>query len=69
LLIEGSAGDSIFFHYKCIHGSQENHWTPRTLSSSTASTVACEDAEKRAAEARKQNQLWIMARGFRRYRD
>ena len=25
LPVTGQAGDSIFFHYKCIHGSKENH--------------------------------------------
>ncbi|MEI6430781.1 MAG: phytanoyl-CoA dioxygenase family protein [bacterium] len=80
LPIEGSAGDSIFFHYKCIHGSQENHSNaPRPVfihryrrpddyvTIGAATTAAREDAEKHAAEAKKQNQMGIMERGFRKY--
>lgn len=80
LPVEGKAGDSIFFHYRTIHGSQENHSDkPRpvfinryrrpddyvTVSATTAANRA--ENEKRAQEARKANQQGIMARGFRRY--
>jgi hypothetical protein len=78
--IEGKAGDSIFFHYRCIHGSKENHSTgPRpvfihryrapgdfvTIGAATAEKRA--EAEKKAEEAKKQNQMGMMVRGFRRY--
>ena len=80
LPVTGQAGDSIFFHYRCIHGSQENHSAgPRpvfinryrrpgdfvTVSAATAESRA--EAEKRAAEAKKENQKGLMVRGFRRY--
>ncbi len=80
LPIEGKAGDSIFFHYKCIHGSKENHSdAPRpvfihryrapgdfvTIGGSTTERRA--EAEKKAEEAKKQNQKGMMVRGFRRY--
>jgi phytanoyl-CoA hydroxylase len=76
----GSAGDSIFFHYRCIHGSQENHSdTPRpvfihryrrpddyvTISATTAANRA--EREARAAEAKKDGQRGLMVRGFRPY--
>lgn len=80
LPITGEAGDSIFFHYKCIHGSQENHSTgprpvfihryrrPDDYVTIGGSTVARrEEAEKLADEAKKQNQEGFMVRGFRRY--
>jgi hypothetical protein len=80
LPVTGSAGDSIFFHYRCIHGSKENHSdAPRPVFIhryrrpndyviiSAATTAARADAEKRAAEARKLNQQGLMVRGFRRY--
>jgi phytanoyl-CoA hydroxylase len=80
LPIEGSAGDAIFFHYRCIHGSQENHSNgprpvfihryrqPGDFVTIGGSTVARRDeAEKRAAEAKKQNQKGMMVRGFRAY--
>jgi phytanoyl-CoA hydroxylase len=80
LPVVGEAGDSIFFHYRCIHGSQENHSdTARPVfihryrkpgdyvTVGAATTQAREEAEKRAAEAKKQNQKGFMARGFRRY--
>lgn len=80
LPIEGSAGDSIFFNYRCIHGSQENHSDkPRPVfihryrkpndyvTIGAATTAARADAEKRASEAKKQNQKGFMVRGFRRY--
>jgi hypothetical protein len=80
LPLTGSAGDSIFFHYRCIHGSQVNngkegrpvfiHRYRRPgdyVIVSAATTQAREDAEKRAAEVKAQNQEGYMVRGFRRY--
>jgi phytanoyl-CoA hydroxylase len=76
--IVGEAGDSIFFHVRCIHGSKENHSNkPRpvfihryrraddyvTIGATTTENRA--DAEKRAAEAKKENQRGFMVRGFR----
>lgn len=76
----GQAGDAIFFHYRCIHGSQENHSQkarpvfihryrrPDDFVTVSAATVAArEEAEKRAAEAKKQNQQGLMVRGVRRW--
>jgi phytanoyl-CoA hydroxylase len=78
--IIGQAGDAIFFHVRCIHGSQENHSDkPRpviihryrraddyvTISGTTTENRA--EAEKRAAEAKKENQRGFMVRGFRPY--
>lgn len=74
----GKAGDAIFFHYRCIHGSKENHSEkPRpvfihryrrpddyvTIGAATAS--ARKEAEKHAAEVKKQNQQGLMVRGVR----
>jgi hypothetical protein len=80
LPIEGKAGDSIFFHYRCIHGSKENHSSgPRPVfihryrapgdyvTISAATTEKREEAAKKAEEAKKQNQHGMMVRGFRRY--
>ncbi|MBC8134694.1 MAG: phytanoyl-CoA dioxygenase family protein, partial [Fibrella sp.] len=80
LPITGSAGDSIFFHYKCIHGSQENHSNgPRPVFIhryrrpddyvvvSAATAQGREEAEKQQAAASKQNQQGMMVRGFRSY--
>lgn len=80
LPITGKAGDSIFFHVKTIHGSQENHSAkPRPVFINryraaddyvviSASTVQNrEEAEKRSAEAKKENQRGLMVRGFRTY--
>ncbi len=76
----GDAGDSIFFHYKTIHGSKENHSQgPRpvfihryrrpddyvTINATSAENRKA--AEKRAAEARKSQQKGLMVRGFRTY--
>ena len=74
----GKAGDAIFFHYRCIHGSKENHSErPRPVfihryrrpddyvTVGAATVAAREEAEKRAAEAKKQNQQGLMARGVR----
>jgi phytanoyl-CoA hydroxylase len=80
LPVTGQAGDSIFFHYRCIHGSQENHSDkPRPVfihryrkpgdyvTIGAATTAAREEAEKRANEVKKQNQKGVMVRGFRQY--
>lgn len=80
LPIIGQAGDSIFFHYRTIHGSMENHSDkPRpvfihryrrpddyaTIRATTTQKRA--EAEKHAAEAKKENQRGLMVRGFRPY--
>ena len=81
LPIVGKAGDSIFFHVKTIHGSKQNHSDkPRpvfinryrrfddyvVIGGTTTANRA--EAEKRAAEARKDNnQRGLMVRGFRPY--
>jgi hypothetical protein len=80
LPICGQAGDSIFFHYRCVHGSKENHSDQSrpvfihryrrpddyVIISATTTTNRAE-AEQRAAEAKKQNQRGLMVRGFRPY--
>jgi len=78
LPVVGKAGDSIFFHVRCIHGSKENHSEkPRpvfihryrrvdayvTIGATTTQNRA--EAEQRAAEAKKENQRGLMVRGFR----
>jgi len=78
LSIVGKAGDSIFFHVRTIHGSQENHSDkPRpvfinryrrpddyvVISATTTANRA--EAEKRAADAKKENQRGLMVRGVR----
>jgi hypothetical protein len=78
--IVGEAGDAIFFHVRCIHGSKENDSNkPRpvfihryrraddyvTIGATTAENRA--EAEKRAAEAKKENQRGFMVRGFRSF--
>lgn len=80
LPVIGEAGDSIFFHYRTIHGSQENHSTqPRpvfinryrrvddyvVVGATTAEKRA--EAEKRVAEAKKSQQRGFIVRGFRPY--
>lgn len=80
LPVTGQAGDAIFFHYRTIHGSKENHSNgPRpafihryrkpgdyiVVSATTAEARA--NAEQKAAEARKQDQQGLMVRGFRHY--
>lgn len=78
----GQAGDSIFFHYRTIHGSQENHSDqPRPVfihryrrpddyvTISATSTHNRADAEQRAAQAKKENQRGLMVRGFRAYEE
>ncbi len=80
LPITGQAGDSIFFNVKTIHGSQENHSEkPRPVfihryrraddyvTIGATSTQNRAEAEKRAAEAKKENQRGLMVRGFRSY--
>ncbi|MSS72824.1 MAG: mitomycin antibiotic biosynthesis protein [Candidatus Latescibacteria bacterium] len=82
LPIVGRAGDSIFFHVRMIHGSQENHSDrPRPVfinryrrvddyvTISATSTAKRAEAEKRVAEARKENQRGLMVRGFRPYQE
>lgn len=74
------ASDAIFFHVRTIHGSQENRSSrPRLVFIHRyraaedyvmvgATTVANrQEAEKHAAEARKENQKGLMVRGFRTY--
>jgi hypothetical protein len=80
LPIVGQAGDSIFFHVHTIHGSQENHsQKPRPVVInryrraddyviiSATRVETRQEAEKRAAEAKKENQRGLMVRGFRAY--
>ena len=80
LPITGKAGDAIFFHVKTIHGSKENHSDkPRPVfinryraaddyvTISATSVQNREEAEKRAAAAKKENQRGLMVRGFRAY--
>jgi len=82
LPICGSAGDGIFFHYKTIHGSKENHSDKArpvfihryrrpddyiTIGATTAENR--EAAEKNAEQAKKDNQQGLMVRGFRDYSD
>jgi phytanoyl-CoA hydroxylase len=78
--ITGSAGDSIFFHVRTVHGSRENHSAhPRpvfinryrraddyvVIGGSTVENRA--EAERRAEMASKENQRGLMMRGFRPY--
>ena len=80
LPIIGSAGDAIFFHYKTIHGSKENHSEKArpvfinryrrvddyvTVGGTTTENRS--ESEKKAAEARKMNQRGLMVRGYRAY--
>jgi phytanoyl-CoA hydroxylase len=80
LPICGKAGDAIFFHYRCIHGSKENHSeNPRPVfihryrrpddfvTVGAATAAARKEAEKHAAEVKKQNQQGLMVRGVRHY--
>lgn len=80
LPVVGKAGDAIFFHVRTIHGSKENHSEkPRpvvihryrraddyVVISGTTTTNRAE-AEKRIADAKKENQRGLMVRGFRAY--
>lgn len=77
--IEGKAGDAIFFHVKCIHGSKPN-WSPSprpvfihryrrpddfvVIHASTTDNRAA--AEQHQAEAAKDQQKGFMVRGLRR---
>jgi phytanoyl-CoA hydroxylase len=78
----GNAGDSIIFHYKCIHGSKENHSRqPRpvfihryrrpddyvTVSATTTEKRAA--GEKQAEQAKKDAQRGFMVRGFRPFEE
>jgi ectoine hydroxylase-related dioxygenase (phytanoyl-CoA dioxygenase family) len=78
LPIVGKAGDTIFFHVKTIHGSQENRSDKArpvfinryrrsddfaTIRGTTAANRA--EAEKHAAEVKKENERGLMVRGFR----
>jgi phytanoyl-CoA hydroxylase len=78
LPIPGCAGDTIFFHVKTVHGSQENRSNnPRpvfinryrrsddfaTIRGTTTANRA--EAAKHAAEAKKENERGLMVRGFR----
>ncbi len=80
LPVTGKAGDAIFFHYRCIHGSKENFSEkPRpvfinryrrpddyvTVSATTTDKRA--DAEKKAAQVKKGGQRGLMVRGYRPY--
>lgn len=80
LPICGSAGDGIFFHYRTIHGSQENHSTTArpvfihryrrvddytTVNAATAAGRA--EAEKNAENVRKRSQRGLMLCGRRPY--
>ncbi|MDR3708584.1 MAG: phytanoyl-CoA dioxygenase family protein [Capsulimonadaceae bacterium] len=80
LPVTGQAGDSIFFHYRTIHGSQTNRSAkPRpvfinryrrvddyvTVGATSAEGRAA--AEKRAEEARKSEQRGLMVRGYRKF--
>jgi ectoine hydroxylase-related dioxygenase (phytanoyl-CoA dioxygenase family) len=78
--IEGKAGDSIFFHVKCIHGSKPN-WSDKArpvfinryrnaddyviIYATTAAGRA--ESEKHIKQAKSENEKNIMVRGFRRY--
>jgi hypothetical protein len=80
LPIEGKAGDAIFFHYRTIHGSQENHSARArpvfinryrrfddyvVVNASTAANR--EEAEKNRKVMKKSGQKGLMLRGFRPY--
>jgi phytanoyl-CoA hydroxylase len=78
--IEGKAGDAIFFHVNTIHGSPENNSTQARpvfihryrraddyIVVNATGTQNRAEAEKRAAEAKKENQLGLMVRGRRAY--
>jgi len=76
----GEAGDSIFFHVNCIHGSKPN-WSdaPRPVFIhryrraddyvvvNATSTDSLAEAAKKKEEATKENQKGLMVRGFRPY--
>jgi hypothetical protein len=78
----GEAGDGIFFHYRTIHGSKQNHSESRrpvfinryrrvddyTIIGATTTENRAE-AEKRAAAAKKGGERGLVVRGFRPYED
>ena len=78
--VEGRQGDAIFFHVKTIHGSQENHTdTDRPVFIhryrraddyvvvNATNTDARAEAEKAREQAKKENQMGFLVRGFREY--
>ena len=80
LPIIGSPGDGIFFHYRTIHGSRENHSDKarpvfinryrRVDDYVTVSATSAEERETQEArqkEARKNEQRGLMVRGYRAY--
>ncbi len=78
LPITGQAGDSIFFHYRTIHGSQENHsqaarpvFINRYRRPDDYVVVSATTAENRARgeqnAAVKKGDRGLMVRGFRPY--
>ncbi len=76
----GEAGDGIFFHYRTIHGSKQNHSNARrpvfinryrsvedyTIIGATTTANRAE-AEKRAAEVTKGGERGLVVRGYRSY--
>ena len=82
LPIEGEAGDVILFHVKTIHGSPSNHSDgPRPVfihryravedyvTIGATNTENRAEAERRADEAKKENQQGFMVAGFRPWLD
>ncbi|MEW6752564.1 MAG: phytanoyl-CoA dioxygenase family protein [Candidatus Latescibacterota bacterium] len=76
----GEPGDTILFHVRTVHGSRENHSrAPRPVfihryrqaddyvTVSATTTANRREAERRAGEARKENQRGLMVRGRRTY--
>lgn len=76
--VVGRAGDSILFHVRCVHGSQENHSMAARpvfihryrraddyVVVSATSAAKRQEAEARRQEARKENQRGLMVAGFR----
>ncbi|MDA1191057.1 MAG: phytanoyl-CoA dioxygenase family protein [Candidatus Poribacteria bacterium] len=76
----GSAGDSIFFNYRTIHGSKQNHSRKRrpafihryrriddfvTVGATTTANRA--ENKRRATEAKSHNQRGLVVRGFRKF--
>ncbi len=79
LPVEGKAGDAIFFHVNCVHGSKPNHSDARRpvfihryrraddyVVIGATTTKNRGEAEKRAHEAKKGDQVGLMVRGSRR---
>ncbi|NQU39264.1 MAG: phytanoyl-CoA dioxygenase family protein [Lentisphaerae bacterium] len=73
--IEGEAGDAIFFHVKTIHGSKPNYsdvarpvFIHRYRAADDYVVLSGTSASNRGeVEARKENQMGFMVRGFRSY--